>query len=80
MDDYLIAVDDSLPKIRDGLEQKGYKTVELTMSDFRNVDAYVVDKENEDLVKRKNHIGDERVIAASDEDVDTVLTILQKNL
>ena len=78
--DYLVAVDDTLHNIKDVLEKNGYKTVELSVADFRDVAAYVVDKHNEDLVKRKNYIGDERVIAASDEDIGTVLTILKKNL
>lgn len=78
--EHIIAVDDTLHNIKTNLEKNGYKTVELSTADFRNVDAYVVDKNNEDLVKRKNFIGDERVIAAGDEDFGTVLTILKKNL
>lgn len=56
---FLIAVDDSLSNIRDALRNQGYQTVELSMADFRDVDAYVVDKNNEDLTKRKNTIADE---------------------
>ena len=77
---FLIAVDDSLSNIRDALRKQGYQTVELSTADFRDVDAYVVDKNNEDLTKRKNSIADERVIAASDTDVDTVINILRENL
>ncbi len=50
------------------------------MADFRDVDAYVVDKNNEDLTKRKNTIADEMVIAASDTDVDMVINTLRQKL
>lgn len=77
---FLIAVDDSLHNIKKVLNNQGYQTVDLTVADFRDVDAYVVDKSNEDLAKRKNNIGDERVIAAGDNDGDMVLNILDKHL
>lgn len=77
---FLIAVDDSLSNIRDALQKQGYQTVELSMADFRDVDAYVVDKKNEDLTKRKNSIADEMVIAASDTDADMVINLLRENL
>lgn len=77
---FLIAVDDSLCNIRDALQKQGYQTVELSTADFRDVDAYVVDSSNRDLTKRKNTIADERVIAASDTDADTVINILRDNL
>lgn len=77
---FIIAVDDSLCNIRDALQKQGYQTVELSTADFRDVDAYVVDNSNKDLTKRKNTIADERVIAASDTDVDAVINILRDNL
>ncbi len=54
--------------------------MELSTADFRDADAFVVDSSNRDLTKRKNTIADERVIAASDTDVDTVINILRDNL
>ena len=77
---FLIAVDDSLSNIKDALRKQGYQTVELSMADFRDVDAYVVDKNNEDLTKRKNTIADEMVIAASDTEVDRVINTLRQKL
>ena len=77
---FLIAVDDSLHNIMNALQEQGYQTVELSTADFRDVDAYVVDRSNEDLTKGKNNLADERVIAASDNDVEMVLNILRKNL
>lgn len=77
---FLIAVDDSLHNIKQMLEDQGYETVELTVADFRNVDAYVVDQDNKDLTMRKNTMADERVIAAKDSDGDMVIEILKKNL
>lgn len=77
---FLIAVDDSLCNIRDALQKQGYRTVELTIADFRDVDAYVVDSSNKDITQRKNTIADERVIAANDQDVDMVINILRDNL
>lgn len=77
---FLIAVDDSLHNIRYVLQKEGYQTVELSTADFRDVDAFVIDRSNEDLVKRKNTIADERVIAASDNDTRMVLDILRENL
>ncbi|WP_422443587.1 YkuS family protein [Thermoanaerobacterium sp. DL9XJH110] len=77
---FLIAVDDSLHNIRDVLQKEGYQTVELSTADFRDVDAFVIDRSNKDLVKRKNTIADERVIAASDSDTRMVLDILRENL
>ena len=77
---FLIAVDDSLKNIKKTLDDQGYQTVDLTVADFRDVDAYVVDRNNEDLTKRKDSIGDERVIAADNDDADMVLSILDKRL
>jgi hypothetical protein len=77
---FLVAVDDSLHIIRDALQKRGYETVELSVADFRDVDAYVVDSSNKDLVKRKNTIADERVIAAGNDDAETVLGILEKSV
>ncbi|HHW03736.1 MAG TPA: hypothetical protein GXX35_13185 [Thermoanaerobacterales bacterium] len=77
---FLIAVDDSLHNIMDALREKGYQTVELTTADFRDVDAYVIDQSNEDLVRIKNTIGDEPVIAASDNDTDRVIRELRDKL
>lgn len=77
---FLIAVDDSLNGIKDALQKKGYQTVELSMADFRDVDAYIVDKHNEDIVKIKNTIGDEPVIAADDGDIDMVIDSLRNEL
>jgi hypothetical protein len=77
---FLIAVDDSLHNIRCALQKQGYQTVELSTADFKDVDAYVVDSSNRDLRKSKNTIADERIIAASDKDVDMVINILRDNL
>ncbi|AYO30163.1 hypothetical protein D2962_05625 [Biomaibacter acetigenes] len=77
---FLIAVDDSLHGIRDALRQKGYQTVELTYADFRDVDAYVIDQSNKDLVRIKNTIADEPVIAASDDDAARVINTLRDKL
>ncbi|MDD4568554.1 MAG: YkuS family protein [Tepidanaerobacteraceae bacterium] len=71
---FLIAVDDSLHNIMAALQKQGYQTVELSTADFRNVDAYVIDNNNEDLTKRKN------TIAASDNDVNIVIDALRDNL
>jgi len=77
---FLIAVDDSLHNIKKALDNKGYRTVDLTVADFRDVDAYVVDKNNKDIANRKNTIADERVIAAGNDDVEMILGILDNHL
>ena len=54
--------------------------MDLSTADLLDADPSVVDSSNRDLTKRKNTIADERVIAASDTDVDTVINILRDNL
>jgi len=77
---FLIAVDDSLHNITGELQKKGYQIVGLSYADFRDVDAYIIDKSNQDLMRIKNTIGDEPVIAAADNDAATVINTLRDKL
>jgi hypothetical protein len=77
---FKIAIDDTLDNIKNILIEQGYQTVDFTMADFRDVDAYVIDSHNKDLMRIKTSIGDEPVIAATNQDADRVVKTLRNRL